>query len=69
MNYAIEHDLVLVTVNRKDFDQRYYERSRSGLEHPGLIIIHPARQKNYQHIGEMLALYSSESMADRVEWI
>jgi hypothetical protein len=68
-DYAIEFDYPLVTINRKDFDWRYYERSKSGLDHPGLIIITKEHHKNHEHIAILLALYADEDLTNRVVWI
>ncbi len=69
IDYALERGYVIVTGNRDDFAEVYYERSRSGLEHPGLLIVYGPRLGNWKHIGEMLALYSNEPLANRVDWI
>jgi hypothetical protein len=69
IDYAIEHQYIMVTGNRDDYVPVYYVRSREGLEHPGLLIVYGLRLGHWKYIGEMIALYSGESMTNRVDWI
>jgi hypothetical protein len=67
--YAIEHSYVLVTGNFEDFPSLVTAMSSRGQHHSGVLIIRSKVLKNSTHIAEMLALYASEEMVDRVEWI
>lgn len=67
--YAIEHNYIMVTGNIRDFDPllREWQATRQG--HPGMIYITPKHAKSSYLIAEWLALYTYESMENRVEWI
>lgn len=66
LEYAIQHNYVLVTGNFRDFPALLKQWTDAGKHHPGAIIITAKHLKNSLLIAEMLALYATEALADRV---
>jgi hypothetical protein len=69
-SYAIEHNYVIVTGNKKDYEPLYFEWAESGADHPGMVLIGPDNRNSSGYIAqELLFLYEladKEYMKNRI---
>jgi predicted nuclease of predicted toxin-antitoxin system len=52
--YAIEHNYIMVTANRLDFEDLFYEWAKTGKDHPGLILIGALLNQNPRRLADSL---------------
>lgn len=61
-DYAIEHEYVIVTVNIKHFEPKFWKYAETGHDHPGMIFIRPEHRKSTEVIATWLALLSDTNL-------
>src|SRR5574341_1298949 len=63
-DYAVQHGYIVVTVNIKHFEPKFYQYAQGGEDHPGLVLINPDHRNDYYYIAEWLALLADENVTN-----